>query len=186
MLTGISPCTPLNPDLRQHKQMNACLLASLCGCLSAHRLILIVDRTCSAAEADEMRRGRPLQSRTLQQCWEDKLKHGTENRRADGTLLTDKAEISRWRACWQAERRLRNYVAKSGDRRVGLSVFPGQTKTLCCCWCLNSLDECQHHGLPADLSWWLHKHILMCAFFFVRMWVCTDSSRGHWPSRRNP
>lgn len=52
MLTSIFP--PLNPHLRQDKQTNAYLPASPYGCLSA--LILIVDRTCSAGEVDEMRR----------------------------------------------------------------------------------------------------------------------------------
>lgn len=53
MLTSVFP--PLNPHLRQNKQTNAYLPASPYGCLSA--LILIVDRTCSAGEVDEMRRG---------------------------------------------------------------------------------------------------------------------------------
>lgn len=42
-----------------------------------HKGLLTVDRTRSAGEVDEMRRRRLLQSWTLQQCWEDNLKHGT-------------------------------------------------------------------------------------------------------------
>lgn len=43
---------------------------------------------------------------------------------------------------------------------------------------VNSLVECQHHGLPADLSWWLHEHIVMCVCFFVRMWVVLPTAPG--------
>lgn len=91
MLT-ISPCPPLNCDSRHHKQTNRYVPASLRGCLSAQKLILIVDSMPSVGRVGERRTGK----------WDfcsnaGKTKHGTADkwsqRWTDETLLTDKAEI---------------------------------------------------------------------------------------------
>lgn len=51
-----------------------------------------------------------------------------------------------WGTKWQVS---------SLKRSLGWVSFQVKLKTVCCCKCFRNLKECQHHGLPADLSWWL-------------------------------
>lgn len=148
--------------------MNACLPVSLCGWLYAQYELLT-----GLVGWDGKRES------AAERCREDKLELGTEDershRRADETQTVDLVYASDWRS--------RNVVLTSvltGQKEIQelseidglrLSVFPGQTKTVC--WCLGNLDECQHHALPADLSWWLMgcKNMFWCMCVFYCAYV---------------
>lgn len=180
-LTSISPCMQLKPDLRQHKQTNARLLVSLRGCLSAQRLILIVDRT----RWEEFQCCRPMLG--LMKTWD----------RRQVVTQTDWWNTSDWQSrnmpltsMLTGQKEIEEPCGKAlvGNRRLGSSLV--KLKTACCCWCWRrNLDECQHHGLPADLSWWpiwWVNTFLMCVGFLCICGCVANSSEGYWPNRRNP
>lgn len=123
-----------------------------------------------------------------QQRGEDELKNGTEDerphRRTDETLLTDKAEI----CCWQAD-------GPKGD--WGTIWQSGRQEQTCerLCWsnCVLLLFSKKPRWVSTPRSACrsvmvvgvMHKHIFDVCGFLCVCGCCADSSRGHWPRRRN-
>lgn len=138
-----------------------------------------------------MRRRRLLQSWTLQQCWEDNLKHGTGGWSRSGHTdgLIKHFSLTKQKYC--ADRSKGDWVT------IGQSSSQEQTHGLeCLSW---SNEDCVLL-LMYKKPWWVSTPWSACrsvmvaektfwCWLFVWFFLCacgcvTDSSRGHWPRRR--